>query len=343
MLLANAAKRLLALLICLDGSSGIEIEMEKSMQEENGADLNSEHQNYIIINPPSEDKILPYLATLAAANIPYHIAQTAAGHEIRVDSKHSAAAAEELNEYERANRDWPPKSAISISTEVEETAIPEEAVVPSLVIVATLVLFFLQVGPYNADQEVFLFGRATAETIRNGQWWRCVTALSLHSDTAHLVGNAAALFLFGIALAKQIGFGVAWLSITLAGAGGNLMSAWIKDVNQASIGASTAVFAALGILTIFQFYRNIKEHGLSLSIWNRTWLPAAAGIAFLTLLSAGARTDIVAHLCGFGVGIIMALPLHPLLNKRVGTFVQTILYLVTFGIFWYSWQLALQN
>jgi len=67
----------------------------------------------------------------------------------------------------------------------------------------------------------FDLGKTRADLIRQGEWWRAVTALTLHADASHLIGNMIVGGLFGWFAAELIGVGLAWLSIVLAGAAGN--------------------------------------------------------------------------------------------------------------------------
>ena len=41
-------------------------------------------------------------------------------------------------------------------------------------------------------------GRVSGEQILHGQWWRVVTALTLHADVMHLVGNVIACLIFWV-------------------------------------------------------------------------------------------------------------------------------------------------
>jgi membrane associated rhomboid family serine protease len=65
---------------------------------------------------------------------------------------------------------------------------------------------------------------------------------------------------------------------------------------QRSIGASTAVFAALGILSAYAW---VLESASNLR-WAKRLGPLIAGVMLLGLLGTGGeRTDVVAHVTGF--------------------------------------------
>jgi membrane associated rhomboid family serine protease len=71
-----------------------------------------------------------------------------------------------------------------------------------------------------------------------------------------------------------------------------------------SLGASTAVFGALGLLTggaIRLVYRG--NHPFR---WRSLFVPVAAGLTVLGLYGAGdQRVDVVAHVTGFAAGLIL--------------------------------------
>ncbi len=139
-------------------------------------------------------------------------------------------------------------------------------------------------------------GSANAGLIRQGQWWRAVTALTLHADFPHLAGNCAFGLLFGLFASQALGNGVAWFSILLAGILGNIVSAFIQAPSHNSIGASTAVFAALGIVAAHTWStrHNRLYRGL------RRWMPIIGGMLLLSLLGGPAeRIDVMSHITGF--------------------------------------------
>lgn len=131
---------------------------------------------------------------------------------------------------------------------------------------------------------------------RTHEWWRVLTALTLHADVAHLVGNLVFGVTLGYAASLAMGGGVAWAGIVLGAALGNALDAfWMPGANS-SIGASTAVFAALGLLSGHAWrgdaaadLRRVKR-----------WAPLVGGIMLLAFTGMGGEhTDIVAHVTGF--------------------------------------------
>ncbi len=139
------------------------------------------------------------------------------------------------------------------------------------------------------------------------EWWRAVTALTLHLDQEHLLGNLLFGVFAGIAAGRLLGPGVAWASILGAGALANAVEILIAPATHRAVGASTAVFAALGLLAGLAWRQrlNVRER-----LWYR-WAPLIAGLCLLTLLGAGTEhVDVLGHglgfLCGVGAGWLYA-------------------------------------
>jgi rhomboid protease GluP len=135
-----------------------------------------------------------------------------------------------------------------------------------------------------------------------GEWWRAVTALTLHLDQEHLLGNVLFGAVAGIAASRLLGPGVAWASILGAAALANYAEILIAPITHRAVGASTAVFAALGLLSGMAWRQRLT---LRERLWYR-WAPLIAGICLLTLLGAGsAHVDVLGHALGFVFGLIV--------------------------------------
>jgi membrane associated rhomboid family serine protease len=144
--------------------------------------------------------------------------------------------------------------------------------------------------------------------ISQGDTFRAVTALFLHSDTSHLLGNLAGIFFFAGPLIRLSGYGSGPLFLLFAGTGGNLINAGFHGTALLSIGASTAVMAAAGGLTAFQMIRTGP-----LRRRDRI-LPLIAGATLMAFLSHGENTDVWAHVFGFVCGFVTGVVFFPLIT-----------------------------
>jgi membrane associated rhomboid family serine protease len=150
------------------------------------------------------------------------------------------------------------------------------------------------------------FGAVDTEAIFDrGEWWRPFTALWLHADAGHLVSNALSGVLVFSALATTLGRRRGWLMLAIAAVAGNLAAAALNYPGPyRSLGASTAIFAALGLLT----GRAVRV-GLAarrLQRWRALFVPLASGLAVLGLYGAGGvQIDVLAHATGFAAGLAL--------------------------------------
>ncbi len=190
-------------------------------------------------------------------------------------------------------------------------------------------------------------GTADSGLILKGEWWRAVTALTLHGDLGHLLANAAVGTLFAAALLPWLGVGWTWFGFLLSGTVGNLINAWgFRGEAHRSIGASTAVFGGLGLLIGWQVAALLAHHAShgERPPWRRLFIPFAAGLALLAYLGVGdehSRVDVTAHLfgmgCGIGFGLLFGLLRLP---ERTPPAAQRALALAVIGILCAAWALA---
>ncbi len=164
-----------------------------------------------------------------------------------------------------------------------------------------LLSIHLAVSASSAPEDYIAVFGADARRILDGEMYRCITALLLHADAAHIAGNMAGMVIFGGAVCVVTGSGVGWLMILASGIFGNLMNALAYETGHMSVGASTAVFGAVGILCAFQAV-NAARTGKG---WKRTALAFGSGLALLAFLGTSARSDVGAHLFGFFCGVLM--------------------------------------
>ena len=171
---------------------------------------------------------------------------------------------------------------------------------------AFILALHLATGP--RDEQVVWFARGSADAARilRGEWFRVITALSLHADLSHALGNAIVGGLLLSALARRIGTAAAASIALVSGAAGNALTAAVARHGYVSVGASTSVFGALAALAVVQALTRRRAAAVALG----------AGAALLGFLGTGQNSDLLAHLFGFCAGALAALAagrlvLHP--------------------------------
>jgi membrane associated rhomboid family serine protease len=123
---------------------------------------------------------------------------------------------------------------------------PWPLVMPALV--AANVLVFLMMGWGASDEKTLVsWGASFGPRTTNGEWWRLVSSMFVHSGTLQLLVNCAALVQLGLTLERLVGhvtFGAVYFS---AGILASVVS--LSDFPIAtSAGASAAIFGLYGLL-----------------------------------------------------------------------------------------------
>lgn len=226
--------------------------------------------------------------------------------------------------------------------EGQKPLVPERPPAPGAawtggVAAALLVVFFFGVtGPRDRGTPWFARGSASADRILAGEAWRTVTALTLHADPVHVLGNAAAWGVLVTAVGRQLGPGVALGLVLLVGAAGNGLTALVRGQGHVSVGASTSIFGAVGILGALRV-RARRRPGA-----HRGWVVVAASLVLVGLLGTGGRADVLAHLFGLLAGGAMGVG-AVLVPRPTGAAGQWGLALVAAAVLVGAWWLALAS
>jgi membrane associated rhomboid family serine protease len=261
------------------------------------------------------DAVLERGVVLDAAGIAYEVqAAPEGGWALAVDDTDAPSAEAAIGAWEAENRQSPAPPPR-----------PEYGRSLAGVAVGLAILAFAFRGGIRPS-ELIERGSADAARMLHGEWWRAATALTLHADLAHAAGNAVAIAIFVGAVAHRLGPALAtWMALA-AGVAGNLITALVVPGSHVSIGASTAVFGALGTLSALQ----VPQRG--------AWLTLGAGVALLGLLGTGAQSDLLAHLAGFAAGVAEGLAARRMWPPRrsLTQAVLALLAIVPVGLAWWG-------
>jgi membrane associated rhomboid family serine protease len=246
--------------------------------------------------------------------------ESAYGIAVLPEDEAHAASALEAHEAERA-----------------EPRVPSPEYGPSgagWVFAAFVLAVLFATGPRDEQVVWFAKGSADAARILRGEWFRVVTALSLHADLSHALGNAVVGGLLLSALARRIGTAAAaWVAL-LSGAAGNALTAAVARHGYVSVGASTSVFGALAALAVVQALTRRRAAAVALG----------AGAALLGFLGTGQNSDLLAHLFGFCGGALAALATRRLvLRPPPRSPWQAALGAATLAVVAVAWWLALRR
>jgi len=232
---------------------------------------------------------------LSSANIEYRAVRTSVGWQIWVPKHVETGAASAIAAYLSENDNTDKSSLSSIWPVTRTWAGVWIALILMTVHIAVMVAGHMAILRWT-------YG-ASSEKILNGELFRITTALLLHADSLHLAGNMVGIALFATAVCSTAGFGAGGLMILLAGMTGNLLNALLFKAGHHSIGASTAVFGAVGIAAAHQLVTKWRNSGQRF----QAWIPLGAGLALLGLMGSSPNTDLTAHFFGFTAGVLIGL------------------------------------
>lgn len=273
----------------------MDIEPSTEIEQLSWAAIPAQLKDGLAQHPLSRRQLKHWTLVLQARQIPCRVETTDNRRQLLVPVEYYQQALVELIHFERENHNWPPPPPADTPLKDNQTA--------TLWVMAALILFHNLAShnlnlPGARNIDWLALGNAHAGQILEGQWWRVITALTLHSGTIHLLGNVTIGGFLMLRLCRMFGSGFAFFLVLSAGAMGNTFNALLQSSDHRSIGSSTAVFAALGLLATYNMLR------FRLSLWHRWPVPLAAAVGLLAMLGAGGEnTDIGAHLFGFLCGI----------------------------------------
>lgn len=231
---------------------------------------------------------------LIAQGLSPRVRRTEDGFLLCVPQEQAEKALAGLSAYERENA----------ARDRESESIGSAGMGAGLFVAALLLVFHFVIVFTSPTLSWFERGGADAERIMDGEFWRAVTALTLHADTVHAISNAFGAALFLGAAAGTLGPGLACALVLLAGAGGNFANAVLHGSSHISVGASTAIFGAVGILGGSAMARQRSAQVGR----RRAWVPIGAALALLAMLGTeGENVDLMAHLFGFLLGAVLGI------------------------------------
>lgn len=107
-------------------------------------------------------------------------------------------------------------------------------------------LFYWFVKPELVDRFLVF----SAAEFLEGEVWTIFTALFVHANFIHLLGNMLFLYVFGNTLEDTLGAGKMTTAFFIGGAGSFLLSALFYGLDAAMVGASAAIFTLTAIVML---------------------------------------------------------------------------------------------
>ena len=259
--------------------------------------------NHFIIIIKNRKVALDIELLLLARKIPFSLNAQSTVWKYTIPIKHKNFTMNEISLYQNENR---PIEKAFLDNKFSFSPV-------NSVVVLCFILFHFIAKSEGLYQQLIQKGMLSANKALSGEWVRVFTALTLHGSALHLFSNMALLWLFSCVVSQYWGAGQAWLYILLSGGMGNLMNALFFQSNHNSIGASTAVFGALGIMSGIR----VRLGTVRCQSFKYRVAPLVAAICLLALLGADPNTDIMAHAFGLISGALIGLAGKDLSKRNI--------------------------
>ncbi len=144
-----------------------------------------------------------------------------------------------------------------------------------------------------SEEVIAQYGQYNRLVLEYGWYWQLFTAMFVHVNIVHIVGNMLFLLIFGLRAEEMFRPHEYLIIYLLSGFSGNLLTL-ILPLNYLSAGASGAIFGMFGAVTIY-----------ARRAFNQPIIGALAYAFILLVLSAGMRVNVFAHFGGLVVGLLM--------------------------------------
>jgi membrane associated rhomboid family serine protease len=168
-------------------------------------------------------------------------------------------------------------------------------------------------GKLSDPQTLIEWGASFGPRTTNGEWWRLVSSLFVHTSLFHLLFNCVGLVRLGFVLERVVGhsaFAVVYLS---AGAVASLVNL-STDAIAVNVGSAGAVLGVYGLIVTCLVWGRMSPSPVSIPVRTLKMLAPHAALFILYNLMTGGFNS--AAVCGFVVGFVYG----AVLTKDVSVF-----------------------
>ena len=183
---------------------------------------------------------------------------------------------------------------------------PWAIVTPALVALnmAIFVRMLFDGGAPGDPGTLVAWGGSIGPRTTNGEWWRLVTSLFVHTGFLHLVANMLGLLQLGLLLERLVGRVAVAAVYVSAGVFAGLASLSASPVDV-SVGASGAIFGMYGLLLAPAIWSLYRRSAVTIPLRTvKRLIPAAA--VFLLYNGLQSKADHAGFLVGFACGLVLA-------------------------------------
>lgn len=169
----------------------------------------------------------------------------------------------------------------------------------SVIVLIHIIFFLLTSLPIFPSSFLFESLSGVNLYIWQGEIWRLITPIFLHSGFSHVLFNSFSLVLFGPALERILGsvrFTVIYL---ITGISANIATLFIEPVTYIHVGASGAIFGLFGMYISLVFYRK------NLLSRDNSQLIITIAVISIIMTFLQPNINIIAHIFGLISGFLI--------------------------------------
>ena len=187
-------------------------------------------------------------------------------------------------------------------------------IVTTILIIINIAVFLVMEFTGSTENTQFLYEHGAMywpAVLEDGQWYRLITHMFVHSGANHITNNMVMLGILGYQIEKEYGPIKYLITYFVSGIGGAVLSALIEmSLGEAvvSVGASGAIFGIFGVMLVMIF-KNRQRMGQ---------VSAPRLIILFVLMVFGNMeegVDVMAHLGGALIGVAMGFLLYRIKDR----------------------------
>lgn len=172
--------------------------------------------------------------------------------------------------------------------------------------VAVFVLMLLGSGSFSDPQTLVNWGANFAPRTTNGEWWRLLLAMFVHTGMIHLLITTACLVSVGFVLERAVG-SVPFAAVYFAaGLLANVVNLWSAPALTVSSGPSGAIYGLYGLLLASVTWALVSRPEGSIPLTTAKRIGAAAGVFVLYNLITD-HLSATGELSGLTAGVVTGL------------------------------------
>jgi rhomboid protease GluP len=169
----------------------------------------------------------------------------------------------------------------------------------SVVVIIHLLFFVIGYIPFLPKAWIYETLSGVNLYIAQGEFWRLLTPIFLHSGFTHLLFNSISLILFGPALERIAGKGRFITIYLVSGIGANVATFLLQPLTYVHVGSSGAIFG------LFGYYLAIISFRKSMLSRENAQLVKTIAILSIIMTFLQPNINVTAHIFGLIAGYLI--------------------------------------